>query len=239
MKFQSNIHILSFLRALVNVASMVAFGAGLVVMLGWIMDNAILRSLLPGLPAMRFNTALSFLLMSSSLWFLQNEEAGPAQKGIGKALAGLALLISLLTLSEYLFGWNLGIDELFIKDIYSSPNLFPGRMSPIAVLCSGLSSTSLLLLGSRLSQYFSVSVFVLAIIAIMDFLFDFRALFRNPQNTYSAVQTAWIFLILSLAILAARPDRGKVDRPELHRFAHKRLGANEGSGDALHPSGRC
>jgi len=136
MKFQSNIHILSFLRALVNVASMVAFGAGLVVMLGWIMDNAILRSLLPGLPAMRFNTALSFLLMSSSLWFLQNEEAGLAQKGIGKALAGLALLISLLTLSEYLFGWNLGIDELFIKDIYSSPNLFPGRMSPIAVLCS-------------------------------------------------------------------------------------------------------
>jgi len=42
----------------------------------------------------------------------------------------------------------------------------------------------------------------------MDFLFDFRALFRNPQNTYSAVQAAWIFLILSLAILAARPDRG-------------------------------
>jgi len=208
MKFQSNIHVLSFLRAFVNVASIVAFGVGLVVMLGWIMDIPSLRSLLPGLPAMRFNTALSFLLMSSSLWFLQNEEAGPAQKSIGKVLAGLALLISLLTLGEYLFEWNLGIDEMFIKDVYSSSNLFPGRMSPIAVLCSGLSSTCLLLLGSRISQYFSVGVFVLAIVAIMNFLLDFRALFRNPQNTYSAVQAAWIFLILSLAILAARPDRG-------------------------------
>jgi hypothetical protein len=134
MKFQSKIHTLSFLRASVNVASIVVFGVGLVVMLGWIMDIPILRSLLPGLPAMRFNAALCFLLMGSSLWFLQNEGAGPIQSGTGKVLAGFALVISLLTLGEYLFGWNLGIDELFIKDVYSPPNLFPGRMSPIAAL---------------------------------------------------------------------------------------------------------
>ena len=172
------------------------------------MDISTLRSLVPGLPALRFNTALSFLLMGGSLWSVQNEEAGSAQKGMGKILAGLALLISLLTLSEYLFGWNLGIDELFLRDVHSAPNLLPGRMSPIAVLCSGLSSTALLVMGSRISQYFSVGVFILAIVAIMDFLFDFRGLLRNPQNTYSAVQTAGTFLVLSLAILAARPDRG-------------------------------
>jgi PAS domain S-box-containing protein len=208
MKFRANIHVLSFLRASVNVASILVFGVGLLVMLGWIMDISTLRSLVPGLPALRFNTALSFLLMAGSLWFVQNEEAGSAQKGMGKTLAGLALLISLLTLSEYLFGWNLGIDELFLRDVHSAPNLLPGRMSPIAVLCSGLSSTALLVLGSRISQYFSVGVFILAIVAIMDFLFDFRGLLRNPQNTYSAVQTAGTFLVLSLAILAARPDRG-------------------------------
>ena len=208
MKFRANIHVLSFLRASVNVASILVFGVGLLVMLGWIMDISTLRSLVPGLPALRFNTALSFLLMGGSLWSMQNEEAGSAQKSMGKILAGLALLISLLTLSEYLFGWNLGIDELFLRDVHSAPNLLPGRMSPIAVLCSGLSSTALLVMGSRISQYFSVGVFILAIVAIMDFLFDFRGLLRNPQNTYSAVQTAGTFLVLSLAILAARPDRG-------------------------------
>ena len=208
MKFRANIHVLSFLRASVQVASILVFGVGLLVMLGWIMDISTLRSLIPGLPALRFNTALSFLLMGGSLWFVQNEEAGSVQKGMGKILAGLALLISLVTLSEYLFGWNLGIDELFLRDVHSAPNLLPGRMSPIAVLCSGLSSTALLMMGSRISQYFSVGVFVLAIVAIMDFLFDFRGLLRNPQNTYSAVQTAGTFLFLSLAILAARPDRG-------------------------------
>jgi PAS domain S-box-containing protein len=208
MKFQSNIRVLSFLRASVHVASIVVVGIGLAVMLGWIMDISTLRSILPGLPTLRFNTALSFLLLGSSIWLLQNEEMSPAKKYVGKFLAGLALLMSLLTLGEYLFGWNLGLDELFIKDVHSAPNLFPGRMSPIAVLGSGFSSTSLLLLGSRISQYFSMGVFILAIVAIMDFLFDFRALFHNPQNTYSAVQTAGTFLVLSLAILGARPDRG-------------------------------
>lgn len=208
MKFQSNIHVLSFLRTSVNAASIVVFAVGLVVMLGWIMDISTLRSIVPGLPAMRFNTALSFLLLGSSLWFLQTEKANPARKGIGKALAGLTLLISLLTLTEYLFGWDLGIDELLIKDLYSPTNLFPGRMSPIAVLCSSLSSTALLVIGSRISQYFSLGVFVLSLVGVMNFLFGFQILLRNPQNTYSAVQTAGAFLILSLALLAARPTYG-------------------------------
>src|SRR5215216_202509 len=141
MKSLSNANVLSFLLSSVNVASIVVSGMGLVVMLGWIMDISSLRSFLPGLPAMRFNTALSLLLMGISVLLLQNEETGPARKRLGKVLAGLVLLISVLTLVEYLFRWDLGIDELFIKDMFSPSNLFPGRMSPVAVLSSSLSST--------------------------------------------------------------------------------------------------
>lgn len=208
MKFQSNIHVLAFLRASVHVAGIIVSGVGLVAMLGWIMDNPSLRSILPGLPAMRFNTALCLLLMGIAVWLLQDEEAGRTRKRGAKALAGLVLAISTLTITEYLFGWNLGIDELFFKDLQSHPDLFPGRMSPIAVLCSGLASTALLLIGSRMSQYLSVGVFVLSIVVIMNFLFGFQDLFRDPQITYSAVQTAGAFLLLSLALLAMRPTRG-------------------------------
>src|SRR6266498_196433 len=75
-KLQSNIHVLSFLHASVKVASISVFGIGLLVLSGWIMDISALRSILPGLPAVRFNTALTLLLLSSSLWLLQDEEAG-------------------------------------------------------------------------------------------------------------------------------------------------------------------
>src|SRR5215208_1287717 len=210
MKSHSNIHVLSFLRFSVKAACMVVFGIGLVVLTGWVMDISVLRSILPGLPAVRFNTALTFLFLSSSLWLLRDEEAGLRKRQAGQTLAGLALLLSLLTLNEYLFRWNLGIDQLFMKDPYSPLELFPGRMSPVAVLCAGLGSTALLLIGSRISQYFSICVFFLALITVIGFLFDFQTLFRYPQNTISAVQTAVAFLFLSLALLAARPTRGMI-----------------------------
>src|SRR5215212_10037702 len=124
MKFQSNMRVLSFLRAFVNFASIVVFSIGLLIMLGWVLDIASLRSILPSLPAIRFNTALSLLLLGSSIWLLKNEEAGVTKKYMGLALAGLVLVLSLLTLTEYLLGWNLGIDELFIRDVESAPNLF-------------------------------------------------------------------------------------------------------------------
>ncbi len=182
MRFQSNIRVLSFLQAFVNFASIVVSGIGLLVLLGWIMDIPRLMSILPGLPVVRFNTALCLLLLGTSVWLLQNDEVSTVRKRAGKSLAWLALMISLLTLAEYLFRWNLGIDELFTKDVYSSVDLFPGRMSPIAILYSAFSSTALLLMGSRINQYFSLSVFVLSIVGIMDFLFGFPSLLLNPHE---------------------------------------------------------
>lgn len=208
MKSRSNLRVLSILRSSVNAAGIVTFGVGLAVLLGWFFDIPVLKSFLPGLPAMRFNTALSLLLLGGSLWFLQNEEAGTARKRIGHALAGFALLISLLTLSEYLFRWDLGIDELIVRDLDSPADLFPGRMAPIATLCSGFSSVALLMLGSRISQYFSVIVIALSLSAIMNFLFDLQLFNRGPEYTYVAAHTSVTFLIVSLAIIVARPTRG-------------------------------
>ena len=208
MNSSSTAYSVAIFRIYAGAASIMVLGIGTVVLFGWTMDIPALKSVLPGLPAIRFNTGLSLLLLGSSLWLLQNEGTSPAKKHFGNTLAGLALLISLMTLTEYLFGWNLGIDELFISDLDSPPELFPGRMSPIAVLCSCLSSTALLLIGSRISQYFSIGVFVLSLIAILDFVFVFGILSRDAQNTYIAVQTGGAFLALSLATLAARPTRG-------------------------------
>jgi PAS domain S-box-containing protein len=208
MNASSTAHSVAIFRIYAGAASIMVLGIGMVVLFGWMMNMPALKSILPGLPAIRFNTGLSLILLGSSLWLLQNEGASPAKKYLGNALAGLALLVSMMTLTEYLFGWNLGIDELFIRDLDSPPELFPGRMSPIAVLCSFLSSTALLVIGSRISQYFSIGVFVLSLMAILDFVFVFRILSREAQNTYIAVQTGGAFLALSLAILAARPTRG-------------------------------
>ena len=54
---------------------------------------------------MRFNTALTLLLLGGSLWLMKNEETSPLQKHLGRALAGLVLLLSLLTSSQFSIAW--------------------------------------------------------------------------------------------------------------------------------------
>src|SRR5215208_6781531 len=117
MKSQASLQGILFLRSVVNVASLFVLGVGLLILLGWSFNIPLLKSFLPGLPAVRFNTALTLILLAGSLWLLQEEEIGIRKRRAGQILAGLALLISLLTLTQYLFRWNLGIDELFFRDL--------------------------------------------------------------------------------------------------------------------------
>ena len=44
-------------------------------------------------------------------------------------------VIALLTLCEYIFGWNLGIDEAIFRDFTSRPGMPAGRMA-LSTACS-------------------------------------------------------------------------------------------------------
>ncbi|HEU0293940.1 MAG TPA: ATP-binding protein [Anaerolineales bacterium] len=208
MKSESNASILVFLRRYASAANLIVVVASLMVLSGWLLNIPLLKSLLPGLPAMRFNTALSLLLVGISLWLLKDEETDSTKNRLGLILIGLVLLLNLLTLSEYLFGWNLGIDEFFVKDLDSPPELYPGRIAPLAILCACLSSVSLLRFGSRLSRYFSYSVMALSFLIILNNLFDFQLLFRSSEQNAVPASTGAAFLILSSAMIAARPTQG-------------------------------
>ena len=208
VEFRSNVRVLSGLRVYVNAASLLTIGFGLMVLTGWIFGIPTFKSALLNVPAMRFNTALSLLLLGSSLGLLKNEETSLTKQRLGQALAVLVLLLSLLTLSEYVFGWNLGIDEFFAKDLDSPLELYPGRMAPLAILCASLSSVSLLSLGSRLARYFSYIVMALSFLIILNNLFDFQLLFRASERNSVPTHTGVAFLMLSTGMIAARPTHG-------------------------------
>jgi hypothetical protein len=122
-----NPYLISRLEVLVKVFAVLAVLTGLTVMLGWLFKIYPLTSLLPNYASMKFNTALAFALCGFALLVTK-------QHGIGKALATLVNLIGLLSLAQYLFGWQLGIDELFVAQLQNEAELYPGRMSPITAL---------------------------------------------------------------------------------------------------------
>ena len=211
MKPETDARILLWMRRFTTASSLSVVGVSLIVIAGWLLNMPILKSFSADLPAMRFNTALSLLLLGSALWLLKDEEPGQPKRQLGQILAGIVLLLSLLTLSQYLFGWNLGIDEFLVKDLDSPAELFPGRIAPIVILCASLSSVSLLRLGSRISRYFSYGVTALSFLIILNNVFDFQLLLHQSISNQVPAPIGVAFIMVSLAILTARPAHELVD----------------------------
>src|ERR1039457_3166169 len=103
----------------------------LAVLAGWAFDIQILKSIAPSFTTMKANTAVCFLLSSVALYLARTPENRSRYRPAVLFLCVLVALTSLLTLTEYLVGWNLGIDELFFRDPEHAGTPFPpGRFAP-------------------------------------------------------------------------------------------------------------
>ncbi|MBL7137509.1 MAG: chemotaxis protein, partial [Bacteroidales bacterium] len=97
-------------NALATIAGIITTIVGLLVLIGWQFDIAILKSILPGAVPMKVNTAAAFLLSGVALLLIQRLVT--ANKTLVRVFALIITLTGFLTLCQYLFSWNLGIDEL-------------------------------------------------------------------------------------------------------------------------------
>ncbi|MEK6852092.1 MAG: hypothetical protein AABY30_06100, partial [Candidatus Thermoplasmatota archaeon] len=97
-------------------AAAVTVLVGAVVLLGWAFDVPALKSVVPGLVSMKANTALAFALAGFSLLFLTARRPSRWTRTLARGFPAVVALIGLLTLSEYLFGWNLGIDQMRFRE---------------------------------------------------------------------------------------------------------------------------
>lgn len=187
---------------------------GIIVFIGWLLDVSILKSVVSGLVSMKVNTALCFLLSGLTLWILNDERQNSLKKIYCILFPSIMILIGLLTLGEYLFEINFGIDEfLFKEEIGATATSDPGRMSPITAFCFTLSGISLLLLyrnkAFQLFQLFSLTVGALALLTLIGYGYavdDFQG--GMTSFTKMAIHTSVAFIFLSVGMLLSKSDRG-------------------------------
>lgn len=129
------------------IAALLTICIGVIVLIGWTFDNILLKSLLPFLLPMKANAAVCFILLGSGMILSEYYYTNRHAFYIGQSSAILAGLISLLTLSEYAFNINLGIDELLFDDPIDSGIIpvntilqklevaYPGRIKLEASIC--------------------------------------------------------------------------------------------------------
>jgi PAS domain-containing protein len=204
-------------------ASIAVIAIGCTVILGWIFDVQLLKSILPGLVTMKANTAVCFILGGFSLFIQQRRRAeltARKHQKIAKCLISscsfLIILISLLTLAQYSFNLDLGIDQLLFKESYALTSRgTPGRMAPNTAAAFLLLGTALLLLSERRPKYLRVQIlsccaFLIAFLGLIGYIYGKALFYRIGDYTGMALHTSAAFMLLSFGILFACPERGLI-----------------------------
>ena len=188
---------------------------GLVVLLGWVLNVKILKAVVPGLATMKANTAIGFVLTGVGLALLSY----PREPGRGLSRArGCALFVialSLATLAEYLFGLNLGIDELLFRDPQELvpvklPNGRPGFTTALSFLMTGFALLLIRGPSTVAAQFLACLAGLTAAFSVAGYLFREEAIIFNSQYTSMAIHTALGFVALTVGLLATAPPRGPV-----------------------------
>ena len=201
------------LQAFAKAAGLAVGITGALVLAGWVLDITLLTSISSGFVAMKPNVALAFVLAGAALNIVSTGPANRKLRFAALACAFLVALTSLLTLSEYLYDWNLKIDRL----LFSEPpgalgTSSPARMAPTSALCLFLIGISLLVLEVRrcypVAQVLTLLAALVSLTAFIGYVYGVGSLYEGGSSTAMALHSSLCFLLLSSAILLTRQDHG-------------------------------
>ncbi len=196
-------------------ASLFSLAVGFLSLVGLAFHSALLKGILPGQPVIKVNAAVCLALLGLSLWLVREGKQQARRSTIlGRLFAAAAALIGLLSVAEHVTGWNLGIDQLLFHEPAADAffSVRPGLIAPITALDFLFLGLALLLLDRGISwrsqrywpaQYLAFATAVLAILGLLDFILG-----SHVSYTHVALQTAITLLVLSLAALCIRTERG-------------------------------
>lgn len=196
------------LRTLLRGVGALAALWGVAMLTGWALDLAPLKGLLSGRVTVKPNTALA--LVMTGVAFNLATFSNPRFMLLARAAAWMPGLIGLVTLAEYVTGWNPGFDQwLFAEPAGAVATRHPGRMAPDTAICFVLLSAALILGGSLqrsrrrgvVSAALGALVAAPALAALLVHAVSDNPTFGWWGHTMMAVETAALLTILGLALV--------------------------------------
>ncbi len=177
---------------------------------GWLLDVVQLKSILPGLSSMKFNTALCFVLAGLSLTLSKSAAADRRARRFAQACALTVGAVGLLTLTEYASGRSFGFDQLLVRDATTGLSAgYPGRMGISTALCFVLLGIGLYRLpratwrSHAQTEICALTAGLIASISLIGYAYSIPSLTGFASYTQMAVHTTVAFLVLSLGAVAA------------------------------------
>jgi len=173
------------------------------------------QSIFPQYALMKYNTALCFILVGAAL-FITQFQIERYNTIIFQALSLVTFLIGALSVSEELFHFNTGIDQLFMADKVSIAQKypFPGRMAADTSACFVFFGLAFLGFSAKnsfictLSQYFLHVVTAISAMSIIGYLYGLSLFYNSFFASSMAAHTAILLFFLSIIASLLHPSIG-------------------------------
>ncbi|KAM3091789.1 ATP-binding protein [Phormidesmis sp. 146-35] len=186
---------------------------GLVVLVGWLLNIEIIKyGFIGDTVTIKVNTAIALVGSGLSLWLLQHRHR--ASRFFAQVLAASVVLVGLLTLGEYVFGWDLNIDQPLFRDNTTKADFAPGRMGWNTALSFVLIGGALGLAGQRRDRFqivqgLTLVASLISLQTLVSYLYEVQ-LFQEftIYSPRSPAATAVVLIVLCVGILCLRFDRG-------------------------------
>ncbi|MDR3491242.1 MAG: response regulator [Gammaproteobacteria bacterium] len=200
-------------------ASAMAIISGLMVLLGWIFYFWLPSGSYVSLLAIKPNTSICFILLGIALWIKCEKNNKSFVKHIAQLCAASVFLIGFLTLFEYFFRIDLGIDQGIFKEPLKAVVGFlpPGRMSPFAAANFVLSGFVLFFMDNevvsyRVNQVLISIMFYLLLFEFLNHIYEIGGLSElfglGKIHSQMTLPSLIIFFILVLGIFFVRSGEG-------------------------------
>ncbi len=205
---------LRLMSRIVRVVTVVLPALGGAVLAGWYFEVEVLKSLLhPGGVSMNPLTAVLFVLSGLAVGLLDRGGADPTpMRGRAGGVHGLGIAaLALLTLMDNVLPWLPAVDAVLFPS-----ELGENRMAPNTALCFILAGGALTLLDRRVgnghlpAQGMILATGAITLLALTGFLFSVGTFYGVEGYIPMAMNTALGFALLTLGLLALRPEREPV-----------------------------
>jgi PAS domain S-box-containing protein len=194
--------------------SLVFVFIGIVVLAGWITGIDRLKVLSPQFISVKVNTAICFLLSGAIMLLQHQDEKKRLAEFLISFFALIVFLTGLLTLLEYNFKLDFGIDELFIKDAPDAVGtLYPGRQTPLNALFFLLFGLSFLPYLRKIKQpaagqMINLVITITAFMTFVTYVFSTENAYKNYGYLINSFQSSFTFIFLAIAAMFLRPEEG-------------------------------
>lgn len=193
-------------------AAVVTVAVGVSALAGWAFNLPLLKSMLPGVVEMKANTAVGLVLAGCVLFILGKRPSLPFQR-LAQTLALAVAALGFATLGEFVFGWQLSIDDLLFRDTGGAYTIAGGRMAPLSAVAFASIGLALAVLPRPALRPLvwpaAVAVTAIGAVYFLGYVWNASELVTDRWQSPVAVNTAFGFILLGAGtLLASRaPER--------------------------------